>query len=306
MTRLIDAQETRTLPSPAATELQIAIRSTGLCGSDLHYYHHYRNGDILVGEPLTLGHESGGVVVAVGSDVKGFEVGEKIALEVGQPCGECDRCREGRYNICKGMRFRSSANSFPHYQGTLQERINHPAAWCHKSVLILVYLTSIRRTIDADRPLSTARLPKDVSLDLGALLEPLGVAIHAARRAQIAPNSSTLVFGAGAVGLLCAAMAKASGSTNVIIADIDKGRVDFATRNGFAHTGFVVPMKRGQTIEEKLQIAKDTTALAAQIHDVQGRSVGEVDLVFECTGVESCLQAAIYVNSPSPLTVAIS
>lgn len=138
-------------------------------------------------------------------------------------------------------------------------------------------------------------------MDLGAILEPLSVAIHAARRAQVAPKSTTLVFGAGAVGLLCAAMAKASGSAHVIIADIDKGRVDFATQNSFAHAGFVVPMKRGQTVEEKLEIAKDTAALTAQLQDTQGQPVGEVDVVFECTGVESCLQAGIYVPLSSLL-----
>jgi L-iditol 2-dehydrogenase len=81
---------------------------------------------------MSLGHESAGVVVAVGQDVKGFEVGDKVALEVGLPCESCERCKEGRYNICKGMNFRSSAKAFPHAQGTLQDRINHPAAWCHK------------------------------------------------------------------------------------------------------------------------------------------------------------------------------
>lgn len=83
---------------------------------------------------MSLGHESAGVVVGVGSDVKGFKEGDKVALEVGLPCDTCDRCKEGRYNICKGMRFRSSAKAFPHAQGTLQDRINHPAAWCHKYV----------------------------------------------------------------------------------------------------------------------------------------------------------------------------
>lgn len=87
------SKELRTLDPPAAKEFRIAIRSTGLSGSELHYYHHYRNGDILVRGPLILGHESAGIVVAVGSTVTGFEVGEKVALEVGQPCGECDRCR---------------------------------------------------------------------------------------------------------------------------------------------------------------------------------------------------------------------
>jgi len=82
---------------------------------------------------MSLGHESAGVVVGVGSDVHGlFKAGDKVALEVGLPCDACDRCVEGRYNICKAMRFRSSAKAFPHVQGTLQDRINHPAAWCHK------------------------------------------------------------------------------------------------------------------------------------------------------------------------------
>lgn len=81
---------------------------------------------------MSLGHESAGVVVGVGADVSNFKIGDKVALEVGLPCESCDRCKEGRYNICKAMRFRSSAKSFPHAQGTLQDRINHPAAWCHK------------------------------------------------------------------------------------------------------------------------------------------------------------------------------
>jgi len=81
---------------------------------------------------MALGHESAGVVNSVGAQVEGFEVGDRVALEVGLPCGACERCGEGRYNICTDLKFRSSAKSFPHLQGTLQERINHPAAWCHK------------------------------------------------------------------------------------------------------------------------------------------------------------------------------
>lgn len=112
--------------------MQVAVQSTGLCGSDLHYFNHYRNGDIIVQEPLILGHESAGVVCAVGFQVEDLKVGDKVALEVGLPCGECGLCQEGRYNICKKLRFRSSAKSFPHFQGTLQERINHPAKLCYK------------------------------------------------------------------------------------------------------------------------------------------------------------------------------
>ncbi|CAN9436021.1 unnamed protein product [Alternaria sp. RS040] len=265
--------ENRSLFPPSPTELQISIRSTGLCGSDLHYYRHYRNGDIIVREPMSLGHESAGVVVDVGSEVSNFKVGDKVALEVGQPCENCDRCKEGRYNICKGMKFRSSAKAFPHAQGTLQDRINHPAAWCHK-------------------------LPEDMSLDLGALLEPLSVAIQASKRAQLAPGSTVLVFGAGAVGLLVAAMAKISGAGTVVIADIDAGRVQFAVENKFAHRSFTVPMKRGSTIEEQLDIAKEVAAEVGKLSKESGGEVGEVDAVFECTGVPSCVQASIYATRP--------
>lgn len=86
----------------------------------------------MVKEPLILGHESAGVVIDVGSHVKDFTIGDRVALEVGVPCTECSRCLEGRYNICSSLRFRSSAKSFPHYQGTLQDKLNHPAAWCYK------------------------------------------------------------------------------------------------------------------------------------------------------------------------------
>jgi L-iditol 2-dehydrogenase len=127
-------QEERELPPLGANDVQVAVKATGLCGSDLHYFGHFRNGDILVREPLTLGHESAGVVTAVGSGVTSLQVGDKVALEVGQPCEKCGLCLEGRYNICREMKFRSSAKAYPHAQGTLQEQITHPASWCHKYV----------------------------------------------------------------------------------------------------------------------------------------------------------------------------
>ena len=272
--------EESTIDSPNPTELQIAIKATGLCGSDLHYYQHYRNGDFQVREPLCLGHESAGVVVEVGSQVAGFNVGDRVALEVGLPCGECERCREGRYNICSQIQFRSSAKTFPHVQGTLQERINHPASWCH-------------------------RLPNKVSFGLGALLEPLSVAIQACRRAQTTQGSSTLVLGAGAIGLLCAAMAKVTGSSNVVIADIQQERVKFATQNGFAREGHTVPTRRGQTIQENLQVAKDIAASLTENPPNGTVSTTGFDVVLECTGAEACTQAAIYATRPGGKVVIV-
>ncbi|GAB7346187.1 hypothetical protein MBLNU457_4928t1 [Dothideomycetes sp. NU457] len=267
--------ETRDLPAPSADELQISIHSTGLCGSDLHYYAHNRNGDIIVREPLTLGHESSGIVTSVGSSVSSssFQPGDRVALEVGVPCDDCARCAAGRYNICAQMRFRSSAKSFPHFQGTLQERINHPAKWCHK-------------------------LPSDMAMELGALLEPLGVALHAFRRSGMVQGQKVLVFGAGAVGLLCAAVAKMKGASEVVIADIDAGRVEFAVRKRFADKAYTVPMKRGKDVDEGLAIAKDVAAEVGKLTDREGNAVGEVDVCFECTGVQACVQAGIYATTP--------
>jgi L-iditol 2-dehydrogenase len=125
-------KEHRTIEDPAPGELQIQVKTTGICGSDVSYYKKFANGDLCACAPLSLGHESSGIVVAIGPMVSGFSLGDRVALEVGIPCSQCGMCRKGRYNLCKKMRFRSSAKSVPHFQGTLQERINHPAIWCHK------------------------------------------------------------------------------------------------------------------------------------------------------------------------------
>ena len=109
------------------------------------------------------------------------------------------------------------------------------------------------------------------------------------------PNAAVLVFGAGAVGLLCAWMAMRGGASSVTVADIDRGRVGFAVTNGFAHRGYVVVPKRGHSIEERLETARQT---ALDIGTVQqagsGTAAPEADVVFECTGAESCVQAGIY------------
>lgn len=326
LTPPLPKQESRPLPTLSPTDVLISIKSTGLCGSDLHYYTHFRNGDIQVHEPLTLGHESSGIITAIGSpsvsSEYGLNVGDRVALEVGQPCEACELCcppddtgtpgnyysgekgRESggkggestgttsRYNICRAMRFRSSAKGwpqFPHAQGTLQEVVAHPAKWCHK-------------------------LPESVDYTLGALAEPLAVAMHAAGRAGIhfSPSVSSsrgaarvkvLVFGAGAVGLLCAAVCKSitKGDAIVVIADIQADRVKFAVEHGFADAAVVVPIsdKRPETIEEKLEYAKSVAekVKGAELVKGLGGQVGEVNVTFECTGVESCLQSSIYVST---------
>ncbi|KAI1213735.1 GroES-like protein [Annulohypoxylon truncatum] len=269
--------ETRDVPPLGADEVQIAIRSTTLCGSDLHYYSSFRNGSILVREPLALGHESAGEVTAIGSQVASINpdlhVGDKVAVECGVACGDCEYCKSQTYNICPSLRFRSSGSKFPHYQGTLQERINHPVKWVHK-------------------------LPSELDYETGALLEPLAVAAHAVRRAEKVALPTTqgtaLIFGAGAVGLLVSVAAQVAGYKTIIMADIDEGRLKFATDNGFATFKVAVKPRRGATTEEKLEIAKDTAAQITDLHWPDGKPVDRPSVTFECTGAESCLQASIY------------
>ncbi|KAL4881836.1 chaperonin 10-like protein [Aspergillus karnatakaensis] len=262
-------REERPLFAPNAHEVQIAIRSTTLCGSDVHYYTYHRNGSIEIKEPLCGGHEAAGEIIGVGAAVANLKVGDKVAIESGVPCEECEKCRAGKYNVCPRLRFRSSGASFPHFQGTLQEFVNHPAAWCHV-------------------------LPESLSFDDGALLEPLSVCIHAVRKARMERNMSCLVFGAGAVGLLSAAVAKIEYGARVVIADIDASRVDFAVREGFADVGFTVVPKRGVALEEKFGIAMGVAGELGKLKWPSGGEVGGFDVVMECTGVESCVQSSIY------------
>lgn len=230
-------------------------------------------------------------MVAVGPNVSGFQLGDRVALEVGVPCDNCRSCQRGRYNLCPKMRFRSSAKSFPHFQGTLQERINHPAKWCHKYDLhnrtqIGLVLTTL------------IRLPSHVSLEAAALLEPLSVAIHATRRAALEQGDTVIVFGAGTVGLLTAAMAKVSGATTVVIADIDHGRINYALTHGFAHKGYMVsPRKHGIETNEKLAVAKELAEDVMQIASLNDIDFEGADATFDCTGKEICMQAGLYVSS---------
>lgn len=141
------------------------------------------------------------------------------------------------------------------------------------------------------------RLPPSVPLELGALVEPLSVALHASDRARLSPGSTVLVFGAGTVGLLCAAITRAVTQSWVVIADIQEERVKFAVANGFADAAVVVPTKRPETLEAKLAFAKEVAeTVKSTVLSKSGGPVAEVTATYECTGVEACLQASIYVS----------
>ena len=260
--------------------MQVSIKATGLCGSDLHYYLHGRNGNFVLKSPLVLGHEAAGVVTGVpesASEGSGLKVGDRVALEVGLPCRTCKLCATGRYNLCPKLTFRSSAKTFPHLDGTLQTTLSQPEAMCHL-------------------------LPKNVTFEQGALVEPLAVSLHGINRSVNAGSgggtplvgSNALVLGAGAVGMLTAAALSVAGVSNIVIADIDAPRLEIAAAMAggrFKLKTFLIPKKAPPaSTDEALSNAE---SLAKEVGAVGGLEAG-FDRVFECTGVPPCVQLGIY------------
>ena len=123
------------------------------------------------------------------------------------------------------------------------------------------------------------------------------MAIHATRRAAVEQGDTAIVFGAGTVGLLTAAMAKMSGATTVVIVDIDHGRIQYALRNGFAHKGFVVPSRQNASeASEQFSSAKDFAADVMEVASLGDADFEGADLTFDCTGKEVCMQAGLFVS----------
>ncbi|KAJ6116986.1 hypothetical protein N7512_006711 [Penicillium capsulatum] len=273
--------ETRTITAPSGGDVQVAIQATGICGSDLHYYGHGRNGDFVVREPMCLGHESAGTITAVGPDVKTLKVGDRVALEVGLPCRKCALCQQGRYNICTSMQFRSSAKVFPHVDGTLMERTNHPASMCHA-------------------------LPDNVSLAGGALVEPLAVCLHAIRRSH--PPTKEEVAQARAAGEGTAALSPTS-TPRASKSPPPSASASKPPSSPAVTPPIPPPSKDAPHAEQTayaLQNAQRVAAILTQAAAVEGGpAVPGFSRVYDCTGVPACVQAGIYASAPGGVLVQI-
>jgi L-iditol 2-dehydrogenase len=191
------------VPRPGPGEVLVAVRSVGVCGSDVHYFQHGRIGDFVVRSPLVLGHEVSGRIVAVGAGVDAGRAGARVAIEPGAACGVCAECKAGRYNLCPDMRFFAT----PPVDGALAEYV------------------VVRADLAFD-------LPDAVSDDDAALLEPLSVGIWATGKAGVTAGSSVLIAGAGPIGLVAAQVARARGATTIAVTDIAPHRLAAALRSG--------------------------------------------------------------------------
>ncbi|QPG74254.1 hypothetical protein FOA43_001579 [Brettanomyces nanus] len=185
--------------------VKIAIKCTGICGSDYHYYETGSCGSFVVKEPMVLGHESAGVVVEIGDAVEHLKVGDRVACEPGVPSRYSQEYKSGHYNLCPHMAFAAT----PPYDGTL----------CKYYLLPEDFLV---------------KLPDHVSLEEGALAEPLSVGVHSNKQIGTKFGDRILVIGAGPVGLLAAGVARAFGATKVLILDISQTRLAFALEHNYA------------------------------------------------------------------------
>ncbi|GAA3779041.1 L-idonate 5-dehydrogenase [Streptomyces coacervatus] len=196
------------VPEPGPGEALIAVRYGGVCGSDLHYWRHGGVGDFRLKEPMLLGHEVVGTVVSYGSpDASGPAVGTAVAVHPATPCGVCPECADGRRNVCRDTRYLGSAARFPHVQGGFAAQVVVPAQQL--------------------RP-----LPEGLELRRAALAEPLSVALHAVRRAGDVRGRHVLVTGAGPIGCLVVAAAKAAGAARVTVTDLLPAALEYARLAG--------------------------------------------------------------------------
>lgn len=184
-------------------DVRIALRTVGVCGSDVHYYENGAIGHFVVRAPMVLGHEASGVITELGAEVANFKIGDRVCMEPGIPDPNSKATRLGIYNLDPAVRFWAT----PPIHGVLRPSVVHPAAF-------------------------TFKLPENISYAEGAMVEPLAVGMHAANKAKIRPGDVAVVMGAGPIGVLTALAALAGGCSQIIISDVVQPKLDLAAKLG--------------------------------------------------------------------------
>lgn len=236
---------------PGAGESLVRVTAVGLCGSDLHWFEEAGIGDARLDRPLVPGHEFAGVVV------DGPRRGERVAVDPAIPCEACPPCREGNRNLCLRIRFAGHSTD----DGALREYLAWPSTLLHP-------------------------LPDALSDADGAMLEPLGVALHALDLGRVGLGGSVAVVGCGPIGLLLVQAVRAAGAGTVIAVDPLPHRRRAAERAGADH-------------------AWDAVA-GAELAERVSATVGPgVDVAFEVAGPDAAVAAAMTAARPGARVVLV-
>lgn len=239
------------VPEVTAGKVKVKIAWAGICGSDLHMYHH---GAILSNEehplsgrkpPVVLGHEFAGTVVEVGKGVTNVAVGDRVAVEPILYCGNCEMCMKGLYTLCE---ISNTGSLGVHDDGGFATYIVTDSYHMHK-------------------------LPDNVSLEEGALIEPAAVAHHAVSKSGLKAGQRVAVFGAGPIGLFVLLCAQAAGAAETFVIDISEERLAKAKEIGATH----VIHPKHEDVQDKIMTLTEKG----------------VDVAFEAAGAQPTFASAI-------------
>jgi L-iditol 2-dehydrogenase len=238
-------------PVASGDEYLLRVTAVGLCGSDVHWYEAAGIGDARLNEPLVLGHEFSGIIDF------GDRQGRNVAVDPAIACGQCRCCKEGNPNLCENVRFAGHDI----VDGALREKLCWPKSLVHA-------------------------LPDEFTDIEGAMLEPLGVALHALDLGHVLPGMSVGVFGCGPIGLMLVQLARAAGATQIITTDRLSYRLDAAKAFGATH----VILAAGGQENEEVFAAIDR---------------GGVDVAFEAAGDNDAVETAIRATRPGRQVILI-
>lgn len=190
---------------PDATEGKVVVKimRIGICGSDIHVYHGKHP---FTSYPITQGHEVSGIIHQIGKGVNGLTIGQRVTIEPQVVCGECHPCKNGKYNLCENLKVMGFQTI-----GTASEYVSVDAA-------------------------KITTLSNEISYDEGAMIEPLSVTVHAAKRFENLKGAKVAVIGAGPIGNLLAQTCKALGASSVMVTDISDYRLSIAKECGADYT----------------------------------------------------------------------
>jgi 2-desacetyl-2-hydroxyethyl bacteriochlorophyllide A dehydrogenase len=234
-------------PAPQAGQVVVRVEAAGICGTDLHILDGHLPPAVY---PLVPGHEVAGEVVALGPDVDLVEEGQRVAVDPSVFCGSCHQCRAGWPNLCDRWGGMGVTRS-----GGFAEFVAVPASWCEV-------------------------LPREVSTERGALVEPIACALHALDRAGPLVGKDTLIFGAGTMGSMLAALFARGGARSVMVVDPVADRLGVASGHGATHTATALtdlPRPGGEGWDVTVDASGAIDAIEAAIRGV--RRAGRVVIV---------------------------